>query len=96
MVLAVGSVTNDFGIAGVKRHCLFLDDRPQADRFRSRLLNHCLRVSRTMSQDGAADQYVRIAIVGAGATGVELAAELYNAAQALRHYGLEVFDESRS
>ena len=40
-------------------------------------------------------QYVRIAIVGAGATGVELAAELYNAASALRYYGLEVFDESR-
>jgi NADH dehydrogenase len=38
---------------------------------------------------------VRIAIVGGGATGVELAAELYNAAAALRHYGLEVFDESR-
>jgi NADH dehydrogenase len=95
LVIAIGSVSNDFGIAGVKQHCLFLDDRPQADRFRSRLLNHCLRVSRTMSQDDAADQYVRIAIVGAGATGVELAAELYNAASALRHYGLEVFDETR-
>ncbi|NQX94835.1 MAG: FAD-dependent oxidoreductase, partial [Erythrobacter sp.] len=30
-----------------------------------------------------------------GATGVELAAELYNAAGALKYYGLEVFDESR-
>jgi NADH dehydrogenase len=38
---------------------------------------------------------VRVAIVGGGATGVELAAELYNAAAGLRHYGLEVFDESR-
>ena len=34
-------------------------------------------------------------IIGGGATGVELAAELYNAAASLRHYGLEVFDESR-
>jgi NADH dehydrogenase len=34
-------------------------------------------------------------IVGGGATGVELAAELYNSAAELRHYGLEVFDESR-
>ena len=40
-------------------------------------------------------EYVRIAIVGGGATGIELAAELYNAASGLRHYGLEVFDESR-
>ncbi|MFM8989517.1 MAG: NAD(P)/FAD-dependent oxidoreductase, partial [Alphaproteobacteria bacterium] len=38
---------------------------------------------------------VEIAIVGGGATGVELAAELFNAASALKHYGLEVFDESR-
>jgi len=34
-------------------------------------------------------------VVGGGATGVELAAELYNSAAELRHYGLEVFDESR-
>ncbi len=38
---------------------------------------------------------VDIAIVGGGATGVELAAELYNAASSLKHYGLEVFDETR-
>jgi len=95
LVLAVGSVTNDFGIPGVREHSIFLDSREQADRFRQRLLNHCLRVSRTMTADAAADAYVDIAIVGGGATGVELAAELYNAAAALRHYGLEVFDESR-
>jgi NADH dehydrogenase len=48
-----------------------------------------------MSSNADAGQFVRIAIVGAGATGVELAAELYNAASALRYYGLEGFDESR-
>jgi NADH dehydrogenase len=95
LVLAVGSVTNDFGTPGVAEHCMFLDDRAGADRFRNRLLDHCLRVSRAMSEDRGADAHVRIAIVGGGATGVELAAELYNAAAALRHYGLEVFDESR-
>ena len=95
LVLAVGSVTNDFGTPGVAENCMFLDDRAGADRFRNRLLDHCLRVSRAMSADPAADAHVRIAIVGGGATGVELAAELYNSAAALRHYGLEVFDESR-
>jgi NADH dehydrogenase len=95
LVIAVGSVTNDFGTPGVAQHCMFLDDRAGADRFRNRLLDHCLRVSRAMSTDPAADAHVRIAIVGGGATGVELAAELYNSAAALRHYGLEVFDESR-
>ncbi|MDB5397611.1 MAG: ndh [Rhodospirillales bacterium] len=95
LVLALGSVSNDFRTPGVREYCIFLDDRTEADRFRQRLLNQCLRVSRTMSADPSVQAYVDIAIVGGGATGVELAAELYNAAAALRYYGLEVFDESR-
>ena len=95
LVLALGSISNDFGVPGVAEHSLYLDSRKQADRFRTKLLNHCLRVSRGMIANPDADERVRVAIVGAGATGVELAAELYNAAGALRHYGLEVFDESR-
>lgn len=95
LVVAIGSVSNDFGTRGVAEHCIFLDSRTQADRFRQKLLNECLRVSRAVSQSPQTDAYVRVAIVGGGATGVELAAELYNAAAALRYYGLEVFDESR-
>jgi NADH dehydrogenase len=95
LVLALGSVSNDFGTKGVAQHCIFLDSRLQADRFRSKLLDHCLRVSRSLSQDPNSDAVVRVDIVGGGATGVELAAELYNSAAELRHYGLEVFDESR-
>jgi len=95
LVMAIGSVSNDFKTPGVAENCLTLDNRPQADRFRQKLLNHCLRVSRTMVNNAKADAKVRVAIVGGGATGVELAAELYNAAGALRHYGLEIFDESR-
>lgn len=95
LVLAVGSVSNDFGTKGVTQYCIFLDSRAQADRFRAKLLNHCLRVSRMLVQNPQSDATVTVAIVGGGATGVELAAELYNAAVALRHYGLEVFDESR-
>jgi len=95
LVLALGSVSNDFGTPGVSKYCLFLDSRAQADRFRTKLLNYCLKVSRLMSLDPGQDAMVHIAIVGGGATGVELAAELYNAAVELKHYGLEVFDESR-
>ncbi len=95
LVLAMGSVGNDFGTPGAREHCIFLDERPQADRFRNKLLNHCLRVSRAMVADPASDSHVNIALVGGGATGVELAAELFNAAGGLRHYGLEVFDEKR-
>jgi NADH dehydrogenase len=95
LVLAVGSVSNDFGTKGVAKYCIFLDSRVEADRFRNKLLNHCLRVSRTLVENPDANATVKVDIVGGGATGVELAAELYNAAVALRHYGLEVFDESR-
>jgi NADH:ubiquinone reductase (H+-translocating) len=95
LILCLGAVSNDFGTPGVREHCLFLEDREQADRFRQKLLNHCLRVSRTMTTNSGADAYVNVTIVGGGATGVELAAELFNAASALKHYGLEVFDESR-
>ena len=95
LVLAYGSVTNDFGTPGVAENCTFLDSRAQADRFRDRLLDQCLRVSRTMMANPASDARVRVAIVGGGATGVELSAELFNAAEALGYYGLEVFDGSR-
>ncbi len=95
LVLAFGSVTNDFGTPGVADNCVFLDSQTQANGFRDQLLNQCLRVSRAMSVDPTSDARVRIAIVGGGATGVELAAELYNAADALSYYGLEVFDRNR-
>lgn len=95
LVVAIGSVTNTFNTPGAAKHCILLDEREQADRFRLKLLNQCLRVSRAMSADPASDAQVKIAIIGAGATGVELAAELYNAAVGLKHYGLEVFDETR-
>lgn len=94
LVLAVGGISNDFGVPGVREHAMFLEDRPQADRFRQRLLNACLRTNHA-HQTGDPSARVRVSIVGGGATGVELAAELYNAAKALRHYGLEVFDESK-
>lgn len=95
LVIALGAVSDDFGTPGALEHCLSLDDRSTADRFRHQLLNRCLVVSRAMQADPAADAHVCIIVVGGGATGVELAAELYNAAGALRHYGLEVFDEKR-
>lgn len=91
LVLALGAVSNDFGVPGVREHALFLEDRPQADAFRLRLLNHCLRANHAR-QTGKGRDDVRVCIVGGGATGVELAAELHNAARGLRTYGLEVFD----
>jgi NADH dehydrogenase len=92
LVLAFGGVSNDFGIPGVRDHALFLEHRRQADDFRKRLLNACLRVNERRQRGEEAQ--LDICIVGGGATGVELAAELFNAAKGLRDYGLEVFDEA--
>jgi NADH dehydrogenase len=86
LVLAVGSNTNDFGTTGAAEHCLFLDTREQAERFHRQLLSHYLRAH--ANQDGSAGQ-ISVAIVGAGATGVELAAELHHAARELAAYGLD-------
>jgi NADH dehydrogenase len=85
LVIAVGSTTNDFGTPGAAEHCLFLDTREQAERFHRRMLSHYLRAHANEGEDGA---QINIAIVGAGATGVELAAELHHAAQQLAAYGL--------
>jgi NADH dehydrogenase len=87
LVIAVGSRTNDFGTPGVAEHCCFLDDRRQADNFHNQLLDACLKMSQRT--DGSP---LRVAIVGGGATGVELSAELYNAAQQLVSYGFSNVD----
>ncbi|NIF20478.1 NAD(P)/FAD-dependent oxidoreductase [Candidatus Pantoea multigeneris] len=85
LVMALGSTSNDFGTPGVKDHCIFLDNPHQARRFHNEMLNLFLKYS---SNDELQDQ-VNIAIVGGGATGVELSAELYNAVKQLQSYGLK-------
>ena len=90
LVLAVGSVSNDFGIPGVKEHCMYLDSRAQADRVQKRVLNHCLQVH--TREDSSKSSQLNVAIVGAGATGVELAAELHKATRHLVAYGLDRLD----
>ena len=72
LVVALGSRANDFGTPGVAEHCLFLDTLDEADRFNARFREATLRAI-------AAGGTLAIAIVGGGATGVELAAELHRA-----------------
>ena len=71
-------------MTSIREHCLFLDNRRQAERIHSTLLNHYLHAQ--ASNDPGAR--LRISIIGAGATGVKLAAELHHAAIELEHYGL--------
>ncbi len=81
LVLALGSTVNDFGIGGVREHCEMLDSTAQATEFQQRFLEATIQVA-----EGRKDR-LRVGIVGAGATGVELAAELRHAAHDLRRYG---------
>jgi len=90
LVLAFGSVSNDFGTPGVAEHCYFLDSPAQADKFHRALMNGFIRVN----QD-AQGRALNIAIVGGGATGVELSAELYHVAALAKRYGLSHMDASR-
>lgn len=93
LVIAVGSQTNDFGTPGVAEHAIALETPEQAERFHRQLLNACLRAH--MQELPLAPQQLQIAIIGAGATGVELSAELRHATRALLSYNLEHIDAER-
>jgi NADH dehydrogenase len=82
LVLAVGCGDNDFGTAGVRQYALSLNGTGDAERFHHRLLSLCARAE--LRQEAAP---VRIVIVGGGATGVELAAELAEAVREIASYG---------
>ncbi|AOY94508.1 FAD-dependent oxidoreductase [Cupriavidus sp. USMAA2-4] len=82
LVLAIGSEANDFGTPGVAAHCFKIDSRLQADAFNREVR---LRMLQCLAQD----ETLSIGIVGGGATGVELAAELVQLAQAAVAYGAQ-------
>jgi NADH dehydrogenase len=87
LIIAIGSVTNDFGITGVAENCFYLDAREQADTFHQHLVRACYAAN-TQSTPIARGQ-LDIAIAGGGATGVELAAELHHAVHMLVGFGLD-------
>jgi NADH dehydrogenase len=93
LVLAVGSSTNDFGTPGVAEHAIALETTAQAQRFHRRLVNACLRAH--MQSEPLGPRQLQVAIIGAGATGVELAAELHKATRTLVSYNLEKIDPER-
>lgn len=88
LVIAIGSTSNDFGTPGARDNCIFLDSRPQADRFQKKLLQMYLQ-AHALPENAPAKPELNIAIVGAGATGVELAAELHHASHEFLEYGLD-------
>jgi len=93
LVLAVGSRINDFGTPGVLQHAIALDSTQEADRFHRRLINAFLR-AHAQTQPLRPEQ-LNVAIVGAGATGVELAAELHNSTRELVSFSLDNIDPDK-
>lgn len=92
LVMALGSVANDFGVEGVGEHCHFIDTAEQAEAFRTAMLNTFLRINDASSSE---QRELRVGIVGGGATGVELAAELTRASDLLHNYGYTDLEHSR-
>ena len=93
LIIAVGSVSNDFGVPGVKDYALMLDTPEQAERFNRRLINACVRAN-TQREPIRPDQ-LHVAIIGAGATGTELSAELHGTARGVVAFGLDKIDPEK-
>ena len=93
LVLALGSLSNDFGTPGVAEYAMKLESKADAERFHVRMINAMIRAH---AQETAltADQ-LHVAIIGAGATGVELAAQLHRTTREMVTYGLDRVDAEK-
>ncbi len=93
LVIAIGSLVHSFGTPGVDEHGIKLETTTDARRFQRRLVNALIRAHAKPGQH--AGRQLGVAIVGAGATGVELAAELHRSTRELVAYGLDRIDPER-
>jgi NADH:ubiquinone reductase (H+-translocating) len=93
LVIAVGSLTHDFGIPGVAQYATRLDTPVEAARFHRRLVNACIRAHAQTTP--LSPGQLRVILIGAGATGVELAAELHRSTRTLVSYGLDRIDPDK-
>jgi NADH:ubiquinone reductase (H+-translocating) len=93
LVIAVGSLSNEFGTPGVAENALKLETMADARAFHRRLVSACIRAH--AQRDALSPGQLHVAIIGAGATGVELAAELHRSTRELIDYGLDRIDPDR-
>jgi NADH dehydrogenase len=85
LVIAVGSTSNDFNTPGVREHSFSLDDLKSANNFHETMLEKVLQKEYQITSN---DPFC-VTIIGGGATGVELAAELTETTRQLSQFGLE-------
>jgi NADH:ubiquinone reductase (H+-translocating) len=93
LVIAVGSTSNYFGVPGAEDHTISLNAAEDAERFRLTLLKQLAQADTRRSSGG--DGHVDVVIIGGGATGVELAAELREASSVYAAYGFQQLDPRR-
>jgi len=93
LIISIGSLTNDFGTQGVAQFAQRLESLADAKRFHLRLVNACLRAQAQV--DPLAPHQLKVAIIGAGATGVELAAELHRTTRAIISFGMDRVDPEK-
>lgn len=93
LVMALGSLSNDFGTPGVGEHALKLESKADAQRFHARMVNACIRAHAQATP--LRPEQLHVAIIGAGATGVELAAELHRTTREVVAYGLDRVDAEK-
>ena len=93
LVIAIGSLSNDFGTPGVAQHAMKLESSADALRFHARVVNACIRAH--AQETPLRPEQLHVAIIGAGATGVELAAELHRTTRQMVAYGLDQVDADK-
>jgi NADH dehydrogenase len=93
LVIALGSQSNDFGTPGVREHAMRLETSADALRFHSRMVNACIRAH--AQNTPVRPEQLHVAIIGAGATGVELAAELHRTTREVVAFGLDRVDADK-
>lgn len=76
LIVTVGAQTNTFGIPGVREYCCFLKQVEDARRIRTAIVNCFERASLPSLTDEEREHDLTFAVIGAGPTGIEFAAEL--------------------
>ncbi len=87
LVMSVGSTSNYFGVPGAREHTISLNATEDAERFRLRLLRLMAVAEQAREERPDAVAALDVVIIGGGATGVELAAELREASGVYATYG---------
>jgi NADH dehydrogenase len=93
LVIAIGSQSNDFDTPGVGEFAMKLENQADAKRFHESMVNACIRAH--VQQTPLRPEQLKVVIIGAGATGVELAAELHRTTREVVAYGLDRVDPDK-